>query len=186
MGPLGIFFRGFLEHPKMVGSVIPSSRATIDVMLSKVDWEQCDLFVEYGPGVGTFCPHILERMKPGARLIAIDTNPRFVDYLRREIEDRRFSAVLGSASDVEDIVHRAGYAHADHVLSGLPVSSLPEAVGEAIVGATYRVLRPGGSFMTYQFKPAARDLTREKFDRLDTGYVWRNIPPCLMTWGWKE
>jgi phospholipid N-methyltransferase len=29
LGPAGVFFQGFLEHPKMVGSIIPSSRSTI-------------------------------------------------------------------------------------------------------------------------------------------------------------
>jgi len=29
LGPAGIFFQGFLEHPRMVGSIIPSSRALI-------------------------------------------------------------------------------------------------------------------------------------------------------------
>ena len=24
VGPAGVFFRGFLEHPRMVGSIIPS------------------------------------------------------------------------------------------------------------------------------------------------------------------
>ena len=34
LGPAGVFFRGFLEHPRMVGSIIPSSRSTIDKMLA--------------------------------------------------------------------------------------------------------------------------------------------------------
>ena len=35
LGPAGVFFQGFLEHPKMVGSIIPSSRSTIDRMLEE-------------------------------------------------------------------------------------------------------------------------------------------------------
>ena len=38
----------------MVGSIIPSSRVLIDKMLDPVDWANTKLFVEYGPGVGTF------------------------------------------------------------------------------------------------------------------------------------
>ena len=48
------FLRGFLKNPVMVGSVIPSSRVLIDKMLDPVDWANTRLFVEYGPGVGTF------------------------------------------------------------------------------------------------------------------------------------
>ena len=44
------FLRGFLKHPVMVGSIIPSSRVLIDKMLRPVDWDNTKLFVEYGPG----------------------------------------------------------------------------------------------------------------------------------------
>ena len=40
----------------MVGSVIPSSRVLIEKMLEPVDWANTRVFVEYGPGVGTFTP----------------------------------------------------------------------------------------------------------------------------------
>jgi phospholipid N-methyltransferase len=169
----------------MVGSVIPSSRVTIDAMLERVDWQNCKLFVEYGPGVGTFCPHILDRLPPGGELLVIDTNPRFIDYLRETIDDPRFHAVLGSAADVEKFVKSIGHDKADYVLSGLPFSSLPDEVATSIVKATYRVLRDGGAFLTYQFRPTAKELTQRYFDRVDLGFVWRNIPPCVLAWGWK-
>lgn len=185
MGQWGVFFRGFLEHPRMVGSIIPSSRFTIDKMLAPVDWKACDLFVEYGPGVGTFCLPVLERLRGNARLLAIDTNPLFVDYLNRTIADSRFVAVLGSAENVEAIVRAHGHEHADYVLSGLPFSTLPEGVGPAIAAATHRVIRPGGAFLTYQFSNSARNLTAQYFDRVDDGFEWLNILPCKLAWGWK-
>ena len=185
LGPAGVFFQGFLEHPKMVGSIIPSSRSTIDKMLAPVNWDECKLFVEYGPGVGTFCRPVLDRLPRGGELVVIDTNPLVIDYLTHTIGDSRFHPVLGSAEDVEAIVGSLGHEHADYVLSGLPFSTLPEGVGPAIVAATHRVIRPGGAFLTYQFSATARDLTARHFDRVDTGMTWLNVPPCLLAWGWK-
>jgi phospholipid N-methyltransferase len=185
LGPAGVFFRGFLEHPRMVGSIIPSSMSTIDKMLAPVKWPECKLFVEYGPGVGTFCRPVLDRLPRGGELLVIDTNPLFIDYLKRTIRDSRFHAVLGSAENVEAIVRSIGHEHADYVLSGLPFSTLPEGVGPEIAAATYRVVRPGGAFLTYQFSTVARDLTARHFERVDTGFTWLNIPPCLLAWGWK-
>jgi phospholipid N-methyltransferase len=186
LGPAGVFFQGFLEHPKMVGSIIPSSRSTIDKMLAPVDWDSCKLFVEYGPGVGTFCRPVLERLPRGGELVVIDTNPLFIDYLKKTIGDSRFHPVLGSAEDVEAIVGSLGHEHADYVLSGLPFSTLPDGVGPAIVAATYGVIRPGGAFLTYQFSTTARDLTARHFERVETGMTWLNVPPCLLAWGWKS
>ncbi|GAA4050857.1 rRNA adenine N-6-methyltransferase family protein [Parerythrobacter jejuensis] len=186
LGQWGVFFRGFLEHPRMVGSIIPSSRFTIQRMLGPVDWQRCKLFVEYGPGVGTFCLPVLEHLPGDGRLIAVDTNPLFVDYLNRIITDSRFTAVLGSAEDVEEIVRSAGHDHADYILSGLPFSTLPGGVGERIVASTHRILRPGGAFMAYQFTAAVRDLMRADFARIDSDFEFWNVLPCKLFWGWKS
>lgn len=186
LGPAGVFFRGFLEHPKMVGSVIPTSRNTIEKMLAPVKWDECKLFVEYGPGVGTFCRPVLDRLPRDGALLVIDTNPLFINYLKRTIGDSRFHPVLGSAEDVEAIIQALGYDKADYVLSGLPFSTLPEGVGPAIVAATHRVVRQGGAFLTYQFRAAARDLTARHFKRIETGFAWWNIPPCRLCWGWQQ
>lgn|SRR5690554_2841548 len=185
LGPAGVFFRGFVEHPRMVGSIIPSSRATIEKMLAPVKWNECKLFVEYGPGVGTFCRPVLDRLPRDGELVVIDTNPLFIDYLKRTIRDSRFHAVLGSAEDVEDIVRSLGHEQADYVLSGLPFSTLPDGVGPAITAATHRVIRSGGAFLTYQFSAVARDLTARYFERVETAMTWMNVPPCLLVWGWK-
>lgn len=186
LGPLGVFFEGFLEHPVMVGSIIPSSRFTIARMLKPVNWDECKVFVEYGPGVGTFCRPVLDRLPRDGQLIVIDTNPLFIDYLRKTITDSRFVAVLGSAADVEDIVRGFGHDHADYVLSGLPFTTLPDGVGPAIAAATHRVLRPGGAFLVYQFTAKARDFMAVHFNRIDADYEPLNILPCKLYWGWKE
>lgn len=186
MGPWGVFLEGFLRHPVMVGSIIPSSRFTIEKMLAPVNWDECKLFVEYGPGVGTFCRPVLDRLRRDGTLIVIDTNPLFIDYLRATITDSRFVPVLGSAADVEEIVRVHGHEHADYVLSGLPFSTLPDGVGPAIAAATHRVLRPGGAFLVYQFSAKARDFMARHFARIDAGFELWNVLPCKLFWGWKD
>lgn len=186
LGPWGMFLKGFIKHPVMVGSIIPSSDTLIDTMLSKVDWDKVGVFVEYGPGVGTFCRPILERMRGDATLIAIDTNPDFIDYLRKDIADSRFKPVLGSAADVEAIVRAHGFDHADQALSGLPFSTLPAGVGPAIAAATHRVLSPGGTFLVYQYRRRARDFLAPHFPVIDKAFEWWNIPPCVLFWAHKD
>lgn len=186
LGPASLFLRGFVRDPAMVGAIVPSSRQTIDRVLAKVDWEACRVFVEYGPGVGTFSRPVLQRMRRDARLIVIDTSAAFIDHLNATINDTRFSAVHGSAADVEAIVAAHGHAQADYVLSGLPFTTLPPGIGDAIMAATHRVLRPGGAFMVYQYTARARALMRPWFPRLDKGFEPRNFPPCVISWGWKD
>jgi len=180
------FLRGFLKHPVMVGSIIPSSDRLIDKMLGPVDWANTKLFLEYGPGVGTFTRPILDRLALDATLITIDTNPDFTAYLKQDIADERLHAVTGSAADVEKIIAALGFAKADFVLSGLPFSTLPAGVGDAIGKATARVIRPGGAFLVYQFSPKVRDFIAPYFERLDRGFEWWNVPPATLFWAWRE
>lgn len=184
--PWGMFLRGFFKHPVMVGSVMPSTQKLIDKMLSPVDWANTKLFVEYGPGVGTFCPTILEHMGPDAHYIAIDTNPDFIRYLRQTITDKRFFAVHGSAADVRQIIADHGHDHADYMLSGLPFSTLPEGIGPRIASETFAALRPGGAFLVYQFSPKVKDFLTPHAGHIDHAMEWWNVPPAQLYWAWKD
>jgi phospholipid N-methyltransferase len=180
------FLRGFLKNPVMVGSVIPSSRVLIDRMLRPVDWENTRLFVEYGPGVGTFTRPILDQLPADAKLVTVDTNAEFTRYLRESIDDPRLVPVTGSAADIEKILADRDFGSADYVLSGLPFSTLPPGVGNAIGEATANVIRPGGAFLVYQFSPKVRDFIKPYFDRIERGFEWINVPPATLFWAWKR
>ena len=180
------FLRGFFKNPVMVGSVIPSSRVLIEKMLRPVDWANTRLFVEYGPGVGTFTRPILDLLADDATLLTIDTNADFTKYLRESIDDPRLVAVTGSAADVEKILADRGFDKADYVLSGLPFSTLPPGVGEAIAAATAKAIRPGGAFLVYQFSPKVHDFIKPHFERIKRGFEWVNVPPATLFWAWRE
>jgi phospholipid N-methyltransferase len=179
------FLRGFLKNPVMVGSIIPSSRVLIEKMLAPVDWESTRLFVEYGPGVGTFTRPLLDLLGPDATLVTVDTNADFTRYLRDSIDDPRLVPVTGSAADIEQILQDRGLGSADYVLSGLPFSTLPPGVGDSIAAATAKVIRPGGAFLVYQFSPKVLDFIKPHFDPIKRGFEWINVPPATLFWAYK-
>jgi hypothetical protein len=123
--------------------------------------------VEYGPGVGTFCQPVLDRLRRDARLIVIDTNPDFITYLARTIGDSRFIAVHGSAADVESIVRQHGYDHADYVLSGLPFTTCPKAWGRRSWPPRSACCARAG-FLSISTR-RARALMSRYFHRIDKG-----------------
>lgn len=178
LGQWGLFFRQFVKHPGMIGSIIPSSAQLVDSMLSGVDWQNTRLFVEYGPGVGTFTRTILDRMHPDATLLAIDLNLDFVAWLEAQIDDPRLRVVHGSAADVRRFIAEAGHRQADYILSGIPFSTLPDGVGEGICAETRAALRPGGAFLVYQYSAFVRRLLLPQFGDIGERVEWRNIPPC--------
>jgi len=150
-GDAFLFFRNFFRHPRMLGSIIPSSRFLIKQLLQPIDWDNARVIVEYGPGVGGITAEILRRMRPDARLIAIEMNPEFVSFLRKTLVDQRFEVVEGSAADVRDIMQKFGLSKADYIISGIPLGSMPAAVREPILRNTCEALATGGSFLVFQF-----------------------------------
>lgn len=175
-----LFAKNFVQHPRMLGSIIPSSRFLIRRLLGEVDFERAKVIVEYGPGVGTFTQEILRRMRPDAALIAVETNPEFVSFLRSSIADPRLEAVQASAASVAEVLAARGFDHADYVISGIPFSTLPEPVREAVLQATRAVLHPTGSFLVYQFSPKVLPDLERIFRGVRRSFEPLNILPAQL------
>src|SRR5258707_6111940 len=159
-GHAWLFARNFFRHRRMLGSIVPSSRFLINQLLEPIDWAQARVIVEYGPGVGGITAEILRRMRPDASLIAIETNPEFVSFLRSYTDDERLHVVEASEGVVE-ILRQHGHEKADYIISGIPFSTIPAPVRERILRETRSVLEPRGAFLVYQFSTRVlQDLQR--------------------------
>lgn len=176
---LALFALNFFKHPRMLGSIIPSSRFLIERVLSQVQWERARVLVEYGPGVGTFTGEILSRMRPDARLVVFETNPEFVEFLRESYPDRRLRVVHGSAADVGRVLAREGHQHADYVISGIPFTTLPDDVRQEVLRETHRVLEPDGVFLVYQFSPKVLGYLQPFFRVTRAFEPWNILPAQL-------
>ena len=172
-----LFAKTFFKHPAMLGSLIPSSPYLSNHLLQQVDWRQARVIVEYGPGVGTLTWEILKRMRPDATLVAIETQPDFVAYLGG-FTDPRLHIVHGSAADVGEIFDRLKLESADYIISGIPYSTLEREVREKILRESWRVLRPNGAFLVYQFTGAVLPYLRQVFGRVHQEFELRNILPA--------
>lgn len=175
-----LFARNFFKHPRMLGSIIPSSRFLVRDLMRQVDWRRARVIVEYGPGVGNITAEVLKRMHRDARLVVFETNDDFVEFLRRSIPDSRLTVVHGSAADVGRVLGELGLEQADIVISGIPFSTMPEQVSAAIVRATRRSLRPGGRFLVYQFSREVSRFLRPEFKDIREAFEPLNILPARL------
>ena len=175
-----LFMRGFLKHPNMVGWMLPSSRFLVEEVLKRVDWNRARVIVEYGPGLGAFTAALLQRMRPDAKLIAVETNVEFVRFLQRSIPDDRLQVVHASATDIDRVLERLGCLQADYVISGIPFRPMPHPLRDAIVRKTHSVLRPRGTFLVYQFSSAALPYLERVFGHVSRGFELLNILPAQL------
>ena len=175
-----LFAKNFLQHPKMLGSLIPSSRFLVDRLLSKIYWKRARTIVEYGPGVGTITGRILQRMSAHTRLIVFEMNEDFVAYLKRSFPDKRLHVVHGSAERVQRELARLRIDGADYIISGIPFTTMPVALRETIMRESRRALNPGGSVLVYQFTRAVLPYLKSHFDHIDQDFEPLNILPARL------
>ncbi len=181
-----LFAKNFLQHPRMLGSLIPSSRFLVERLLAKVDWQRARTIVEYGPGVGTITAHILARMSPNTRLVVFEMNEDFVRYLKRSFPDPRLHVVHGSAENVQRELDRLKLDGADYIISGIPFTTMPVELREKIMGQSREALRPGGAVLVYQFTRAVLPYLRTHFNRIHQDYEPRNILPARLFYCTQE
>jgi phospholipid N-methyltransferase len=181
-----LFAKNFLQHPKMLGSLIPSSRFLVDRLLNKVDWKRARTVVEYGPGVGTITERILERMSADARLVVFEMNEDFVRYLGRAYPDPRLHVVHGSAETVQRELDRLKLVGADYIISGIPFTTMPVDLRETIMRESRRALNPGGAVLVYQFTRAVLPYLRSHFTQIDQDFEPRNILPARLFYCTQE
>jgi phospholipid N-methyltransferase len=153
-----LFARNFFRYPRMLGSMVPSSRFLIKKLLKEIDFAHARVIVEYGPGIGGITTEILRRMRPDAILIAIETNPQFVYRLRSLSGDDRLRIAEASAESVLEILRQQ--------VTKRPAISYPASLSarcprrSAIVSCVKRLLRSSreAPFLCISFRPGCWEI----------------------------
>ncbi len=170
------FFRGFLRNPDQVGSIIPSSRFLEQRIIAATMKVSPSVVVELGPGTGGTTRALLDALPSDGRLLAIELDAHFAELLAT-IDDPRLIVHHGSATDVCDLLDSYGLGNADAVVSGIPFSSMPDALGRQIMSAVWDCISPAGCFVAYQFRNRVITLGKELIGTPEVAVEYRNVPP---------
>jgi phospholipid N-methyltransferase len=171
------FLRGFLERPKEVGSIIPSSRWMERRITRTADLAHARLAVELGPGTGGTTKALLKALPADAKLLAIEINPGFCDLIESSIDDPRLIVHQGSAAEIPEALVKHDLGAPDVVLSGIPFSTMPRELGLAILRSVRASLTPGGRFVAYQFRDVVHTLGKQVFGPASVQLELLNVPP---------
>jgi phosphatidylethanolamine/phosphatidyl-N-methylethanolamine N-methyltransferase len=170
------FFRGFLRSPEQVGSIIPSSRFLERRIVNLSGLAEAVTVVELGPGTGGTTRAILEAMRPDGKLLTIELDPQFSSILE-SFGDPRLFAHTGSAVDLPDILRKYGLPAPDVVISGIPFSTMPREIGNAVLESVRDSLAPGGRFVAYQFRGHVGRMGRPILGNPEVELELLNVPP---------
>jgi phospholipid N-methyltransferase len=177
-----LFFKRFLQRPFQIASIVPSSKALVERVADKIDFENARVIVEYGPGEGVHSRSIAQQMGPDAQLLLFELDPAFCRDLKRQFaNDPRVHVINGDAAALPDELERRGIGYCDHILSGIPFSILKIDKKLALLQKTYDALAPGGSFIIYQVTNELKQHASPIFDDAESEYFLQNIPPMFIT-----
>jgi phospholipid N-methyltransferase len=176
-----LFFKRFLQRPFQVASIIPSSKALVERVSSKMDFSEPRVIAEYGPGEGVHTREIARRMGPDSTLLLFELDPDLSRDLERQFGcDPRVHVIHGDASRLPEELARLGIDQCDYIVSGIPFSILDLAKKRVLLQKTYDAIKPGGAFIIYQVTNELRQHATH-FQQADSEYFLQNIPPMFIT-----
>ena len=176
-----LFFKRFLKRPFQVASIVPSSKAMVERVASKIDFSKPRVIAEYGPGEGVHSREIARRMSADSHLLLFELDAAFSRALERQFAgDPRVHVIHGDAASLPYELKRRGIACCDYILSGIPFSILKIDKKRALLRKTYDALAPDGSFIIYQ---VTNELKQHAtlFEHAESEYFLQNIPPMFIT-----
>jgi phospholipid N-methyltransferase len=171
------FLRAFAAHPRQVGAILPTSRQAVRDMLDLGDVSGAALVVELGAGTGVQTGEILARMEPGARLIALEIDPRLARLLEERFDDPRLQVVCGSA---EDLAKHLDGDLADVLVCALPFTSLEPGLRRRILDSLPRALASRGVALVIQYSPLIQSELRRLFPSVRRRISVLNVPPAFL------
>lgn len=181
-----VFVRQFVQSPRTVGAILPSSPALARAMLAPIDFASARIIAEFGPGTGAFTRAIAARLQPGCRYIGIELNATFVRSLRAEFPALAFAE--GSVADLPRILAAHHVDAIDAIVCGLPWATLPISLQERVFSGIDQALVPGGVFVTFGYLQslvlpgawALKRRLRRSFAEVGLSpVVWGNVPPAF-------
>lgn len=176
-----LFFKRFLKRPWQIASIVPSSKALVQRVSSKIDFDKARVIAEYGPGEGVHSRQIARRMRPDAQLLLFELDPAFSRDLERQFaDDPRVHVINLDAARLPQELKQRGIPQCDYILSGIPFSILKIDKKRALLQKTYDALAPGGRFIIYQ---VTNELKQHAtiFEHAKSEYFLQNIPPMFIT-----
>src|SRR5262249_2241645 len=106
------------------------------------------------------------------------------------------NVACASATDLATLARERALGPVDHIVSGLPFASLPPSTSRQVLDAIERVLRPGGTFTTFQYIHAyalpravafRHDMDARMGGPASRSVVGWNVPPAfVLCWQLKK
>jgi phospholipid N-methyltransferase len=172
------FVLSLIKNPSQVGAAVVSSRNLADLITSEITSEHAPV-LELGAGTGAFSYALVARGVPETHLVLVDYGSDFARLL--QLRFPRARVLWCDAAKLEQVPNLPLFGA---VVSGLPLTIIPEDSFRIILKRAFDVMGPAARF--YQFTYARRDpfapgiLKSLELKATKIGTCWKNFPPATV------
>ncbi|ALS23319.1 class I SAM-dependent methyltransferase [Paenibacillus naphthalenovorans] len=172
-----LFLNKFIQSPKEVGSVTPSSGFLAKAMTRPVAWDKIESVAELGAGTGALTKYIEQAASGRVKVLLFEKEP----VLRYKLAQKYPAfACYADACGIQKAVRREKLDGLDVVISGLPFFNFPQEVRDRLIKQIISSLKPGGSFIAFQYSLQMKPQLRHYFDIETIRFVPFNLPPAFV------
>ncbi|EPE99954.1 phospholipid N-methyltransferase PmtA [Rhizobium grahamii] len=173
------FFKGMMQGPKTVGSIVPTSSITARKMASVINPHSGLPVLELGPGTGAITKAILSRgVKPG-NLVAVEYSTDFYEHLVRLYPGVNF--INGDAFNLDKTLGAMKDQTFDSVVSAVPLLNFPMQARIALLESLLDRLPAGRPVVQISYGPVSPIIARpDRYHIQHFDFIVRNIPPAQL------
>ncbi len=173
------FFKSWIDNPRSMGAVLPTSSATARKMASLIDETSEDPVLELGPGTGVITRAILRKGTRPDKLYCVEYDEDFLPHLRENFPG--VNVLHGNAFDLDSVLPGPAGQKFNTIVSGLPLLNFPMEQRLQLLHDLLDRLRPGRPVVQVSYgakSPIPPNWSTYTVEPLD--WMVRNVPPARL------
>lgn len=172
------FFRGWIDKPRAVGAIVPTSIVTARRMASVIDIHSGLPVLELGAGTGVITRAILAQGVKPENLWSIEYASDFVAHLRATMPGVNF--LHGDAFNLDETLPSPGMRF-DSIISGVPLLNFPVMQRVRYIEQLLDLIPPGRPIVQLTYGPLSPVPPRKgNYTVEHFRFIVRNIPPTQL------
>ncbi|WP_343313124.1 phospholipid N-methyltransferase PmtA [Brucella sp. BE17] len=173
------FFKGWIDGPKAVGAILPTSSVTARRMASVIDTKSGLPVLELGPGTGVITKAILAHGIKPSDLYSVEYSPDFVDHLNKAFP--AVNIIHGDVFDLDSALGEKKDLQFDSIISAVPMLNFPMEDRIRLMEELLSRIPRGRPLIQITYGPrppvpaGKGNYTVQHYD-----FVVRNVPPAQL------
>jgi phospholipid N-methyltransferase len=172
-----LFLQKFIQSPKQIGSVIPSSKFLANRMINAVDTKKTMNVAELGSGTGAITQYFTQITTVNSNVFLFEKDYELRSHLMQEYPDYHH---YSEATELLAAIKENGINQLDCIISGLPYFNFSQSVRDKLLEQIVLSLKTNGQFIAFQYSLQMKEQLSRYFDIEAIHLVLLNLPPAFV------